>query len=107
MGGKATWAFLGMEDQVPKVNGLGEALVRLKSDAGDAMEGFSQWVSHTAGAKVGADAFKEAVNNLDDSLSQLYGQNQDDAERFSSRLSVKRTPPLTHRAKLATAQKNT
>lgn len=82
MGGKATWAFLGMEDQVPKVNGLGEALVRLKSDAGDAMEGFSQWVSHTAGAKVGADAFKEAVNNLDDSLSQLYGQNQDDAVAF-------------------------
>lgn len=82
MGGKATWAFLGMEDQVPKVNGLGEALVRLKADAGDAMEGFSQWVSHTAGAKVGADALKEAVSNLDESLGSLYAENRGEAEKF-------------------------
>lgn len=82
MGGKATWAFLGLEDQVPKVNGLGEALVRLKADAGDAMEGFSQWVSHTAGAKVGADALKEAVSNLDESLGSLYAENRGEAEKF-------------------------
>lgn len=82
MGGKATWAFLGMEDQVPKVNGLGEALVRLKADAGDAMEGFSQWVSHTAGAKVGADALKEAVSNLDEALGQLYSENRGEAEKL-------------------------
>lgn len=82
MGGKATWAFLGMEDQVPKVNGLGEALVRLKADAGDAMEGFSQWVSHTAGAKVGADALKEAVSNLDEALGSMYAENRGEAEKF-------------------------
>lgn len=82
MGGKATWAFLGMEDQVPKVNGLGEALVKLKADSGDALEGFSQWVSHTAGAKVGADALKEAVSNLDESLGSLYAENRGEAEKF-------------------------
>lgn len=82
MGGKATWAFLGLEDQVPKVNGLGEALVKLKADSGDAMEGFSQWVSHTAGAKVGADALKEAVTNLDESLGSLYAENRGEAEKF-------------------------
>lgn len=82
MGGKATWAFLGLEDQVPKVNGLGEALVKLKADSGDALEGFSQWVSHTAGAKVGADALKEAVTNLDESLGSLYAENRGEAEKF-------------------------
>lgn len=82
MGGKATWAFLGLEDQVPKVNGLGEALVRLKADSGDALEGFSQWVSHTAGAKVGADALKESVASLDEALGGLYAENRGEAEKF-------------------------
>lgn len=82
MGGKATWAFLGLEDQVPRVNGLGEALVKLKADSGDAMEGFSQWVSHTAGAKVGADALKEAVANLDEALGSMYAENRGEAEKF-------------------------
>lgn len=82
MGGKATWAFLGLEDQVPKVNGLGEALVKLKADSGDALEGFSQWVSHTAGAKVGADALKEAVSNLDEALGSMYAENRGEAEKF-------------------------
>ena len=82
MSGKATWAFLGLEDQVPKVNGLGEALVRLKADSGDALEGFSQWVSHTAGAKVGADALKESVASLDEALGGLYAENRGEAEKF-------------------------
>lgn len=82
MGGKATWAFLGLEDQVPKVNGLGEALVKLKADSGDALEGFSQWVSHTAGAKVGADALKEAVTNLDEALGSMYADNRGEAEKL-------------------------
>lgn len=82
MSGKATWAFLGLEDQVPKVNGLGEALVRLKADSGDALEGFSQWVSHTAGAKVGADALKESVASLDEALGGLYAENRGEAEKL-------------------------